>query len=171
MAVLYYQLVVRIRLGGGVTTDAVTGPPPPMELPEALSPVQAEESKTSCMFELETKPEAALEPIYAMEPETFGQIAARIPVVPQVEQTIEAPVGELPMKSGVTRIERFLASVKLTEREHEIAVRILQGETSRSIAEDLGITGSTVNSHVLNIAEKFGVSNRKGLLVKYGCFD
>lgn len=49
---------------------------------------------------------------------------------------------------------------KLTEREMEIAKFILKGLSNKEIAQVLGISESTVKTHVKNIMEKLGTKNR-----------
>ena len=48
----------------------------------------------------------------------------------------------------------------LTEREKEIAQRVLEGRSNREIAEELGITERTVKAHLGNVYEKLHVRNR-----------
>ncbi len=73
--------------------------------------------------------------------------------------------------SPLSKHERFLTSVELTPREREIAGLVLKGVTSRAIGEELGISENTVNSHVRNLAGKFGVPNRRQLLQLYVDWD
>lgn len=49
---------------------------------------------------------------------------------------------------------------QLTEREHEILIRVARGMTNRQIAEDLFLSVSTVKVHVRHIFEKLKLSNR-----------
>lgn len=48
----------------------------------------------------------------------------------------------------------------LTEREVHVLRRLLQGNTDDQVARELGIAPSTVQSHVANIHQKLGASNR-----------
>ena len=52
----------------------------------------------------------------------------------------------------------------LTEREHEIALLILQDHSNKEIAERLGIRIPTVASHLRRIYAKFDVSSRTSLV-------
>jgi DNA-binding NarL/FixJ family response regulator len=55
---------------------------------------------------------------------------------------------------------------RLTEREQQIVAYIAasRGETSKTIAEYLHISQSTLRNHLTSIYEKLGVANRHGLL-------
>jgi non-specific serine/threonine protein kinase len=48
----------------------------------------------------------------------------------------------------------------LTEREREVAVHIAQGESNREIAKALVVSERTIESHVTNILNKLGFTNR-----------
>ncbi len=48
----------------------------------------------------------------------------------------------------------------LTPREREVMRWVAEGETNRAIAERLGLSEKTVDRHVSNIFDKFGVSSR-----------
>ena len=53
---------------------------------------------------------------------------------------------------------------KLTERELQIAKECCKGKSSRSIADVLGISKRTVDSHKSNIYHKLGISNNIELI-------
>ncbi len=55
----------------------------------------------------------------------------------------------------------------LTERETQIALMLLDGQTMRGIAEELFITERTVKFHSRNAYEKMGVSSKKELMQKF----
>ena len=55
---------------------------------------------------------------------------------------------------------------KLTPREHQVLLLLLEGVTSKEIAQKLGITFKTAASHRANILEKANV-NRTVELLKY----
>lgn len=59
--------------------------------------------------------------------------------------------------------KKMLHSEGLTEREIEIAYRILQGLSNREIGEKLFISESTVKKHTSNFYKKLGISNREQL--------
>lgn len=48
----------------------------------------------------------------------------------------------------------------LTERESEIVRLLAQGKIYKVIGQDLGVTTSTIRSHVQNMYEKLGVIDR-----------
>jgi ATP/maltotriose-dependent transcriptional regulator MalT len=54
----------------------------------------------------------------------------------------------------------------LTAREREVLSLMAQGETNREIAGELGLSPKTVNRHVENIFDKFGVSSRAAAVAK-----
>jgi DNA-binding CsgD family transcriptional regulator len=55
---------------------------------------------------------------------------------------------------------------KLTAREREVLSRMANGGTNREIARELGLSPKTVNRHVENIFDKFGVSSRAAAVAK-----
>ncbi len=61
-----------------------------------------------------------------------------------------------------TAMARFGAGV-LTEREHEIAILILKGHSTRSIADVIGVTEGTVKIHRRNSYRKLGISSQNEL--------
>ena len=48
----------------------------------------------------------------------------------------------------------------LTARERQIVAAILSGHTNKDIAQEFSISKETVKSHLSNIFDKLGVSNR-----------
>lgn len=52
----------------------------------------------------------------------------------------------------------------LSEREQEVATMVVYGHTNKEIAERLGITVRTVETHKSNIMTKLGVENRADLV-------
>ena len=61
------------------------------------------------------------------------------------------------------RRQQQLVPFGLTERETQIVVMLLDGQTMKGIAE-LFITERTVKFHSKNAYEKIGVANKKGLM-------
>ena len=55
---------------------------------------------------------------------------------------------------------------KLSEREMQIAMECCNGKSSRTIAEELGISKRTIDSHKTNIYRKLGISNNIELIHK-----
>lgn len=56
---------------------------------------------------------------------------------------------------------------KLTQREREVQMLLLEGMSNPSIAERLGISVSTVKAHVTSILAKFGAKNRVELIIRH----
>lgn len=54
-------------------------------------------------------------------------------------------------------------TLKLTDKEKEIAALIVQGKTNKEIANDLCISLSTVKTHINNLYKKSSVSSRTEL--------
>lgn len=59
-----------------------------------------------------------------------------------------------------------LAEFKLSRREEEVAVLVVQGMSNRDIAESLFIAEQTVKDHLRSVYEKAGVHKRNELTVK-----
>ena len=57
---------------------------------------------------------------------------------------------------------------RLSNREREVFVLLLQGKSHKLIAADLTISDRTVEFHVKNIYAKFGVSSKIELILKLG---
>ena len=55
---------------------------------------------------------------------------------------------------------------KLSEREMQIAIECCKGKLARIIADELGISKRTVDSHKINIYRKLGISNNIELIHK-----
>ncbi|MEI6916214.1 MAG: response regulator transcription factor [Armatimonadota bacterium] len=51
-------------------------------------------------------------------------------------------------------------SIKLTKREIEVLTLVIEGKTSKDIADALYVSKRTVDFHLANIYEKLQVSNR-----------
>lgn len=61
-----------------------------------------------------------------------------------------------------TAMQRFGAGA-LTDREREISILILKGHSSRSVAEEIGVTPGTVKIHRKNIYRKLEISSQSEL--------
>ena len=61
-------------------------------------------------------------------------------------------------------IDRASTSIKLTEREQEIALRALQGKDNQCIASELFISSATLYTHLRNMYRKAGVHSRQELV-------
>ena len=51
-------------------------------------------------------------------------------------------------------------SVKLTKREVEVLTLVIEGKSSKEVAEQLFVSKRTVDFHLANIYDKLGVTNR-----------
>jgi len=51
-------------------------------------------------------------------------------------------------------------TVKLTKREIEVLTLVIEGKSSKEVAEQLFVSKRTVDFHLANIYEKLNVSNR-----------
>ena len=56
-----------------------------------------------------------------------------------------------------------MRSVELSPRQREIAELVMQGKTSREIAEQLGIAVQTVKNHRQTILDRLGAPNSAAL--------
>lgn len=63
------------------------------------------------------------------------------------------------MSSEVPNVQEERA-IKLTKREIEVLTLVIEGKSSKDIAEDLYVSKRTVDFHLANIYEKLSVSNR-----------
>lgn len=71
--------------------------------------------------------------------------------------------GEVP-NTKPAPIEHDADSATLSAREREIMQCVIQGQTSRQIADELGITKSSVDTYRARIFRKLGVDNRAALV-------
>lgn len=53
-----------------------------------------------------------------------------------------------------------LQAVKLTKREIEVLTHVIQGKSSREVADTLFVSKRTVDFHLANVYDKLHVSNR-----------
>lgn len=74
------------------------------------------------------------------------------------EEAVPSRLGKLDMCTVVAR--RY----GLTPREREVLAYLLEGRSHPYIRDALGISKSTVNTHVAHIYQKVGVSNRQELI-------
>ena len=54
----------------------------------------------------------------------------------------------------------------LTDREREVFERLVKNETTKTIAESLGISEKTVRNHISNAMQKLGVKGRAQAVVE-----
>lgn len=78
-----------------------------------------------------------------------------------VAATMAAAAPAQTRPSGPTP-EQFAAASKLTNRETEVFLLLVQGQRVRGISEQLYVSENTTKTHIHNIYTKLGVRNRQG---------
>lgn len=63
-----------------------------------------------------------------------------------------------------TKLDRFFTKYNISNREQEILLLILNGDSKKSIEEKLFISAHTVKNHIYNIYRKLGIKNRVQLV-------
>ncbi len=79
------------------------------------------------------------------------------------QESLSADVGEGRLQYA---LERF-GETALTPREHEVAVCILKGHSSKSLAREIDISPETVKIHRRNIYRKLGISSQSELFLRF----
>lgn len=54
----------------------------------------------------------------------------------------------------------------LTKREREVFELLIKNNSTRDIADNLGISEKTVRNHISNVMQKLGVKGRSGAVVE-----
>jgi DNA-binding NarL/FixJ family response regulator len=73
----------------------------------------------------------------------------------------------LPTPVGLDQVsESFISTYKITERERQIILMVIQGKSNADIASELFISLATVKTHLHNIYQKVGVDSRFDLLAR-----
>lgn len=62
-------------------------------------------------------------------------------------------------KAATEKLDQF-ASYKLTPRQKEVALLLLEGKTRRQISGELGLSESTVKLHVSELYKRLGINSR-----------
>jgi DNA-binding NarL/FixJ family response regulator len=75
-------------------------------------------------------------------------------------------IGMAGSDSSITMDRRALDISVLTTREREILQMLLEGRTTRRMAENLDVSPRTVKFHVSNLLRKLGAGSRLSLLAK-----
>lgn len=112
----------------------------------------------------------------ALQAGAFGYVLKDQPMEQLAEQLHRITQGEPPLspsvarrviahfKPGAVRAERagaeVLPEVRLTEREHDVLLRVAKGYTLPEIAVQLGLSRHTISDYVKNIYRKLNVSSR-----------
>jgi Response regulator containing a CheY-like receiver domain and an HTH DNA-binding domain len=63
------------------------------------------------------------------------------------------------MADGVTK-EDAQSAIKLTKREVEVLTLVIEGNSSKEVADQLFVSKRTVDFHLANIYQKLNVNNR-----------
>lgn len=66
-----------------------------------------------------------------------------------------------------TEKERRKLILRLTPREHELYLLLLEGYTLKESAKKLCIKYSTANTHMTGVYKKLGVNSRAELIIRY----
>ncbi|MEO8617136.1 MAG: response regulator transcription factor [Luteolibacter sp.] len=113
----------------------------------------------------------------ALEAGASGYLLKRTSPEELLEAVVEVRNGGSPMTSEVARkvVQSFRRPVrskaavdaKLTPREEEILKLLAQGYVTKEIADKLGITYFTTQTHLKNIYEKLHVRSRTEAVLKY----
>jgi DNA-binding CsgD family transcriptional regulator len=107
--------------------------------------------------EVEARPEVESEPKIEDEPRVESE--SKIGNLPEMEPATVTP-------DPIDR-EKLFEEKGLTAREKEVAALIIRGMSSREMAEALGVSENTINSHIRRLLGKFGVSGRKAFLARF----
>ena len=98
---------------------------------------------------------------------TFSQLKA---IVPNVSKTVEEEVPEPAPNKDLADFHAFSDSYNLTEREREILHHLLQAKSQQEISDELIIALGTVKTHIHNIYQKTGSTNRNQVMAKFQQF-
>lgn len=71
-----------------------------------------------------------------------------------------AAVTSRPLSNGVGPSHGDDQAVKLTKREVEVLTLVVQGKSSKEVADELFVSKRTVDFHLANIYDKLHVTNR-----------
>ncbi len=80
------------------------------------------------------------------------------------DHTYLTAFSEMPVQEQISHFDRVAEFGSLSERESEVASRLLQGKTYRAIAGELYISENTVKYYVKNIYAKFNIRSRAELI-------
>ncbi len=106
---------------------------------------------------------------YLLKEESFDQLLEAINIVLSGKVFLSKSIEEVMMEDLVRQIrngDMEKNTDPLTDREREVLQLIAEGKTSREVAEILGVSVSTVDTHRKKIMDKLSIHNTAGL-VKY----
>jgi DNA-binding NarL/FixJ family response regulator len=105
-----------------------------------------------------------------------GYLLKNMPPAELIQAIEQVHVGGAPMSMQIARkvvnhfqqIKKPQSDMeKLTKREHEILALLAKGYLYKEIADQLGITLSTVRAHLHTVYEKLHVQSRTEAVVKF----
>jgi DNA-binding NarL/FixJ family response regulator len=111
----------------------------------------------------------------ALQAGATGYLLKEADSAPLIEAIRKTAAGQLNLAPAAAHalIHSFTAApqrqvtglrVQLSEREHDVLVRVVAGKRTREIAEELIISPNTVKYHVQQLYHKLGVSSRPELV-------
>jgi DNA-binding CsgD family transcriptional regulator len=107
--------------------------------------------------------------VYLRDDDTVAFADQQFRIYSSEERTTES--GRLTDPLGGQRPDKsFAGFYKLSKREAEVLFHLLQGKSTKKIAQALFITEGTAKNHILNIFEKTAVHSRFMLLTLYNKF-
>lgn len=88
----------------------------------------------------------------------LGALSTAIRAVARGEVAVELSAAPAPCPAGSAEVRRLAAY--LTPREHECLRLIVEGQRTTSMANGLGVSRTTVRTHVQSVLTKLGVHSR-----------
>ncbi len=79
----------------------------------------------------------------------------------------DASVSPIGGKPGIAQEEKQARTDKLTAREKELCLLLVEGYTLKESAQKLGVKYSTVNTHMNAVYRKLGINTRAELIINY----
>lgn len=87
-------------------------------------------------------------------------------LIPEKNRSKKAYPTEKPINIGQQNA-RQIQVTKLTPREHDLYLLLLEGFTLKESAKQLSIKYSTANTHMTNVYKKLEVKSRAQLIINY----
>jgi DNA-binding NarL/FixJ family response regulator len=112
----------------------------------------------------------------SLEAGATGYLLKNVPPARILEAIVEVHRGGAPMSSEIARmlVQSFQRTTtvraptpRLTEREQEILQLVANGYRTKELAEALGISAQTVETHLRNIYDKLHVRSRAGAVARF----
>lgn len=112
----------------------------------------------------------------SLEAGASGYLVKHMPASEILDSIQEAHRGGAPMSSQIARmvVQSFhrhrsprRAQDDLTQREEQILALIAQGYRNKEVADELGISALTVETHLRNVYDKLHVRSQAGAVAQY----